>query len=77
MHVLFLNTIQKMRILVLFANKNVLGRCRSMLAEERILQIGNFDVCLDEATSGGTLYIKVKEESHFEHDYSEADADAR
>ena len=56
-----------MRILLLFANKNVLSRCRSTLAEERILQVGNFDVCLDEATSRGTLYIKLTEESHFEH----------
>ena len=31
-----------------------------MFAEERVLKIRNFDVCLDEDTIGGTLYIKAK-----------------
>lgn len=37
-----------------------------MFSEERVLRIRYFDVCLDEATSGGTLYIKVKSVTHVE-----------
>ena len=51
----------------MFENQNTLNRARSLFAEERVLRLGNFEVCLNEATSGGTLYIKAKEESHFEH----------
>ena len=55
-----------MKILIDFESTNVRNRVRSMFAEERILRIGYFDVCLDEATSGGTLYIKLKGHSHVE-----------
>ena len=55
-----------MKVLLVCENKNVLSRLGSMFAEERILQIGNFEVCLDEATSGGTLYIKAKAVTHVE-----------
>ena len=48
-------------------NKNVLSRVRCMFAEERILRIGHFEVCLDEATSGGTLYIKARGVTQIEH----------
>ena len=55
-----------MKILIDFESTNVRNRVRSMFAEERILRIGYFDVCLDEATSGGTMYIKLKGHSHVE-----------
>ena len=48
-----------MKVLLVFANKNVLRHLSSMFAEERILRLRHFEVCLDEGTSDGTLYIKA------------------
>ena len=56
-----------MKVLLMCENQNVLRRLGSMFAEEKILRMRDFEVCLDEATSGGTLYIKAKAITHVEH----------
>lgn len=56
-----------MRILLQCETKSVLRRLRCMFAEERILHIRHFEVCLDETTSGGTLYIKAIAATQMEH----------
>lgn len=48
-------------------NQNVLRRLGSMFAEERILRMRDFEVCLDESTSGGSLFIKANALTHVEH----------
>lgn len=58
---------QKMRILLLCENKHVLARLICMFAEQRVLRIRDFEVCLDEATTGGTLYIKAISRTQVEH----------
>ena len=47
---------QKMRILLLCENKHVIARLRCMFAEQRVLRIQDFEVCLDEATSHVLIY---------------------
>ena len=56
-----------MKLLLVFENKNVLRRIGHMFAERRILRVRHFEVCLDEVTSGGTLYAKAKSVTHVEH----------
>lgn len=56
-----------MRILLECETKTVLNRLKCMFAEERILRIRHFEVCLDESTSGGTLYLKAKGVTQMEH----------
>lgn len=57
---------KKMKVLLVCENRNVLRRLGCMFAEQRVLRIRSFEVCLDEATSGGTLYIKCKGNTHIE-----------
>lgn len=56
-----------MKVLLRCESKTVLRRLGCMFAEERVLRIRHFEVCPDEGTSGGTLFIQVKAVTHIEN----------